>query len=163
MEKSITIIQGKAEAMQKMVDETSVTTVEELKAVADKIKNVKILGKAIRTEMEKTTKPAKAIIAEAQSKYLPYEKMCKEAEVALKGKAQVYMSEVERIRKEKEEKIANSVEKGNIKEQTGLKKMENLGEEKKSVSTDDSQIQMKRGIPEVIIVEIGRASCRERV
>ena len=136
-------IKTKSEEMQAMVDKTQVTTESELKSVSDKIKSIKMLGKFVKAEKEKYTQPAQQIINEARTKYLPYEKMCKEAEDQLKNKADQYMTEVENERKRKEDVIAKRAETGNIKEETAVKKMEELGEEQKSVSTGSSQIQRK--------------------
>ena len=140
---NLTEIKTKSEEMQEMVDKTQVTTEPELKLVSDKIKSIKMLGKFVKAEKEKYTQPAQQIINEARTKYLPYEKMCKEAEDQLKNKADQYMTDVENVRLAKEKKIADRAETGNIKEETAVKKMEELGEEKKSVSTGSSQIQRK--------------------
>ena len=140
---NLTEIKTKSEEMQEMVDKTQVTTEIELKSVSDKIKSIKMLGKFVKAEKEKYTQPAQQIINEARTKYLPYEKMCKEAEDQLKNKADQYMTEVENERKRKEDVIAKRAETGNIKEETAVKKMEELGEEQKSVSTGSSQIQRK--------------------
>jgi len=143
VEDSFIEIKTKSEEMQEMVDKTQVTTEPELKLVSDKIKSIKMLGKFVKAEKEKYTNPAQQIINEARAKYLPYEKMCKDAEDQLKNKADQYMTDVENVRLAKEKKIADRAETGNIKEETAVKKMEELGEEKKSVSTGSSQIQRK--------------------
>jgi len=151
-EMNLTEIKSKSEEMQKMVDETKVTTDPELKIVADKIKNIKTLGKFVRQEMEKYTKPAQEIINNARTRYLPFEKLCKDAEAQLKTKANVYMTDIENKRRAKEDAIAKRAEKGNIKEETAVRKTEEIGEEKKSVSTDSSQIQRKI-VQEIVIVD----------
>jgi len=149
---SLTEIKTKSEEMQAMVDATQVTTDNELKEVSDKTKSIKMLGKLVKAEKEKYTHPAQQIINEARAKYLPYEKMCKEAEEQLKNKADQYMTKVEDERKRKEEAIARRTETGNIKEETAVRKIEELGEEKKSVSTENSQIQ-RRMIPTAFIID----------
>ena len=149
---SLAEIKTKSEEMQAMVDKTQVTTEPELKSVSDKIKSIKLLGKFVKAEKEKYTHPAQQIINEARTKYLPYEKMCAEAESQLKNKADQYMAKVEDERRKKEEAIAKRAEKGNIKEETAVKKMEEIGEEKKSVSTGNSQIQRKM-VPTAFIVD----------
>lgn len=140
----LSTIKKQAGKMQEMVDSTIVDSEEALAAVADKIKNVKTLGKAVRAEMEKYTKPAQAIINEARAKYLPFEKMCTDAETQLKKKAGAYMDEQEAKRKKEEEKIAARVEAGKLKEETGIRKMEELGEERKSVQTESTQLQRRK-------------------
>lgn len=148
MEKSqpmdVTVVEQKVGGMQKMVDETKITNDEELAGVADKIKNIKALGKYIRQEMEKYTKPAMEIVRTAQAKYLPYEKAVKKAEDDLKVKAQIYMTDQEEKRKKQEEKIAKDLDDGKIKkEETALRKMEAIGEEKKSINTGSATLTRK--------------------
>lgn len=152
MSKEIEVIKEKIKGMQSMVDETIVSNSQELSDVTEKIKQVKVLGKLVKTEKEKYTKPAKEIIKEANSKYLPYEKECKNAEEKLKSKAGIYLDKQEVLRIEKEKKIAERVEKGNIKEETGVRKMEELGEEVKTVNSGDAQLQHKK-IKEVVITD----------
>lgn len=152
VEDSLIEIKTKSDEMQKMVDSIKVTTEQELALATDKIKSIKMLGKFVKAEKEKYTHPAQQIINEARAKYLPFEKLCDEAERQLKIKADNYMAKVEDERRKKEEAIAKRAEKGNIKEETAVRKMEELGEEKKSVSTESAQIQRKM-VPKAFIVD----------
>lgn len=149
---NLSSIQEKSEQMQKMVDGIKVTTPDELNCIAEKIKNIKTLGAHIKKEKEKLTKPAQAIINEARAKYLPFEKMCVEAERQLKTKAGIYMDGVEAERKVKEAKIAKRVDAGTLKEDTGIKKLDEIGDEKKTVSTGTAELQ-KRTVQKVEIVD----------
>ena len=149
----IKVVEEKIKGMRKMVASTKVENDEQLAAVADYIKAVKTMGKFVRQEMEKYTKPAQEIINNARAKYLPYEKECDDAERLLKSKASAYMIEQEKIRKQKEDTIAKKVEDGKFKEQTGLKKMEALGEEKKTVATQTGAKLTLKTVKEVVIVD----------
>jgi len=146
-------IKEKSSAMQGMVDETKVTNEDELNVVADKIKNIKQLGKFIKQEKEKFTKPAQAIINEARTKYLPYEKMCDSAEAQLKVKAGAYMTKVEDERIKKEESIAARAENGQLKDDTAVRKMEELGEEKKTVATVSGAKLTLKTVKEVVVAD----------
>lgn len=145
-------IQGKANAMETMVRNTTVANDDDLREVADKIKNVKLLGKAVRSEMEKYTKPAQEIINQARLKFLPFEKMCANAEAALKAKANIYMTAQENERRAREAEIAKKLEDGKIQEKTAIKRLDNLGEEQKTVSTETSKIS-RQIVKEVEIVD----------
>lgn len=146
------LIEKNLTGLQMLVKETEIKDDESLAGVATLIKNIKSLGKAIRDEMEKYTKPAKAIIDEARAKYRPYELACEEAETELKSKAQKYMIAQEDKRQKEEEKIAAKVEAGKLKEETGLKKMEALGEEKKTVVAESGAKLTLKSVKEVVIV-----------
>jgi len=152
-ELDIKIVDEKIRGMREMVADTKVENDEQLSAVADYIKSVKTMGKFIRQEMEKYTKPAREIIANAQMKFLPYEKECDEAERQLKAKASVYMIAKETERQKKEDAIVKRVETGTFKEQTGLRKMEELGEEKKTVATTTGAKLTLKTVKEVVIID----------
>jgi len=130
------VIKEKASGMQRMLDTTQVASEDDLKSVAEKIKGVKLLKKFITEQKEKYTAPAKAIIAEAREQYDPYIKVCESAEETLKGRAKTYMLEQERKAKIEEDRIAARVEKGTLKPETAMRKMEALPEVQKTVRSD---------------------------
>lgn len=147
------VVEQKIKGMHEMVAKTEVADDKTLAEVANKIKMVKDLGKAIRQEMEKYTKPAQEIINNARVKFLPYEKECDEAEKQLKAKATFYMVEVEKERLKKEESIAKRVDEGKLKEETGLRKMEEIGEEKKTIATTSGAKLTLKTVKEVVIID----------
>ena len=148
--KDLTVIEQKLSGMQKVVEKTTVKNDKDLNSITELIKNIKNLGKFIKAEKEKYTKPAQEIINNARAKYLPYEKACAEAERELKGKAGTYMQEQEEIRLEKERKI---LEDKRLKEETAEKKIEELEPVKKTVETDSGAKMTMRTIKTVEIVD----------
>lgn len=145
------IVKEKTRGMEKMLDQFEITDDRELGIVADKIKQVKILLKFIKGEKDKLVGPAKAIIAEAGEKYDPYIKKCQNAEETLKERAKKYMLQKEAKRQEEEKRIAARVEKGTMKTETAIKKLETLDEVPKTVRTDTgSGLRMsKRRVAEI--------------
>jgi hypothetical protein len=146
--KDLIVVREKIKGMQAMLDSTQVTTDAELDGVADKIKSVKTLAKAIKQMKEKFTEPAKAIIAQAKEMYDAPLKQCLNAEEVLKSRANKYMSEKEAKRIEEERKIAARVEKGTMRTDTAMKKIEALPEVKNTISTNQgSKLRMvKRSV-----------------
>jgi len=132
----LVVIKEKASGMQRMLDTTRVDNEKDLKSVAEKIKGVILLKKFITEQKGKYTAPAKEIIAKAREQYDPYIKECENAEETLKGRAKTYMLEQERIGKIEENRIAARVEKGTLKPETAMKKMEALPEVQKTVRSD---------------------------
>lgn len=122
--------------MEAMVAATQVTNDDELNLVADKIKQIKKLEKYVLQEKEKYTEPAKKIIEEAKEQYDPYIKQCRNAEIMLKEKAKKYMLAKEEKRETKIDNIAGRVERGTMKQETAIEKLENLPEEQKTVRSD---------------------------
>ena len=140
----ITAIKRQAMKAQEVVNQTTITNDDDLVAVADQINVIKKLKKEIRTEMEKYTKPAQAIINEARAKYLPLEKICDEAESQLKAKVAEYMDAQEAKRLKEEEKIVAKIEAGRMKEETGIRKIEELGNEVRTIQTENTQLQRRK-------------------
>jgi hypothetical protein len=119
-----------------MLETTLVTNDEELSSVAEKISQIKKLGAFIKQEKEKFTKPAKEIIATANGRFDPFIKECQNGEIVLKQRAAAYMEDKEEKRKLEEARIAARVEKGTMKPETAIKKMEAMPEEQKTVRTE---------------------------
>ncbi len=144
-------VEEKIKGMKAMVEGTEIKTDEDLEKVADTIKEVKTLGKIVKAEKERFTKPAMEIVNNAREKYLPFEQECKDAENALKDKADVFMEARDKKIEEEEARIAAKVEKGSIKEETGLKQMENVEQQKPTIKTE-SGAQLQRKMVDVAVI-----------
>jgi hypothetical protein len=143
-EQSIAIVEEKIRGMSAMVDGTQVTNDDEFAAVADRIKEVKTLAKYIKQEKEKFTAPAKAIIEEANTRFNPYIKECDNAAQTLEERAKKYYADKEKKIEADKLKIAARVEKGTLKAETAIKKLETLPEQQKTVRTDKSALRMSK-------------------
>lgn len=154
--KDLEVVQQKTAGMKKMLEETVVTNEEELAAISDHIKNVKNLGKFIKAKKEEFTAPAKVIIDRAKEMFDGPIKECANAEEILKSKAQKYLVAKEDARLKAEKKIADDLESGKIKKtETAMKKIEALPEQKKSIRTESSGLQMtKRNVCEILDVSL---------
>jgi hypothetical protein len=149
-ETEIAIVQEKISGMKGVVETTKITREQDLPVASDVIKKIKTLEKFIRTEKEKYTMPAKQIIKEANEKYDPYIKECQNAEAIIKSRVKEYMDLADERRKAEELKIANRVEKGTMKPETAVEKIEAMPEEKKTIKTENSSI--KRSIKKVAVI-----------
>jgi len=137
-EKGLSVIKTKAEGMSKMLEKFQVVDDKSMELVADKIKEVKMLGKFIKQKKDEYVAPAKAIIETAKTDYDPYIKMCENAEITLKDRAVKYHDKIEKERKIEEDKIAKKAESGYIKTETAMTKIEALPEVQKTVRTDNN-------------------------
>ena len=150
-QKDLVVVQDKIKGMQKMLAITLITSEEELQAVSDKVKQVKMLCKWVEQKKDQYVKPAKQIIDQAKETYDPYIKECKNAEEVLKQRATAYMLEQDRKRKEDEAKLAAKVESGYMKPETAAKKMEAMPEVQKTVRTAESGLRLvKRKVAKII-------------
>lgn len=148
----IAVVRQTVKKMQAMIESSPVTNDEELASVADKVKNIKTLAKAIKEKKDKFVAPAKAIVEEAKATFDPLIKECENAEIVLKERAKKYMLEQEAKRKAQEEKIAAKVEAGTMKPETAAKKMEAMPQVQNTVRTDQgSGLRMaKRKIAKIV-------------
>lgn len=132
----IEVVRQSVSRMKTMIESSPVTTDEELGTVADKVKNIKTLAKAIKEKKDKFVAPAKAIVDEAKATFDPLIKECENAELILKERAQKYMLAKEEKDRIAKEKIAAKVEAGTMKPETAVKKMEAMPEVQNTVRTD---------------------------
>lgn len=150
--KDLIIVREQIAGMKEMIDSTVVTNGKELEEISDKIKKVKFLLKIVKDKKEKYVEPAKQIISEARETYDPMIKECENAEEVLKQKAKVYMLDVEKKEKEAQDKIAARVEKGTLKPETAMRKLEAMPEAPKTVRSDTgSALRMsKRKVAKIL-------------
>lgn len=152
----IKVVEEKIRGMRAMLESTEVTNDDQLAEVAEKVEKIHTLGKFVRQEMERYTKPAQQIITNARERFLPYEKECIDGEAMLKSKAGAYMRAQEEERKRKEDQIAKQLENGRIKEQTAIRKMEAVGEAKRTVAAPSGARLTMRTVKVVVIEDASK-------
>lgn len=152
MNKDLEVVDQKVKGMKDVVEKIVILTDQDLASISDHIKNVKNLGKFIKAKKEEFTAPAKEIIEKAKEMFDGPIKECANAEEILKAKAQRYLEAKEAKRIADEKKIADDLAKGKIKKvETAVKKLENLPDQQKKVSTESSTLRMqKRKVVEIV-------------
>lgn len=131
---AVAIVQSKIAGMKEMLAATKVESDEDAGQAAVHIKGVKTLLAYVKEQKDKLVKPAKEIIAEAGEKYDPFIKECQNAEIILKGRVQKYLDDKEAKRRLEQQRVADRVERGTMKTETAVAKMEKIGDEKKTIS-----------------------------
>jgi len=126
---------------------------DDLASVSDKVKEVKDTAKAIEADKEKFTAPAKAIVAQARATYDPLIDICKRLEKALKDKATTYIVEKNKRLAAEKELHASRAEKGEIKEETALRRIEAVPEETRSMKTGSSELRVTM-VEDIEIVDV---------
>lgn len=136
------VIKEEAVGIEKEITKITVTNDDELRELSDKVKQVKTLLKRAEEAKEKFTAPAKDIIAQAKTLYDPLIAQCKNFEKILKEKGIEYVVEKNKKIAAKQEKIVARAESGNIKEETAIKKLEELPDQSKSAKTESSEFRV---------------------
>jgi len=101
------------------------------------------VGDQIEERKEMITKPINLALKEARALFAPLERPFKEAIAILRDKMSVYQTETIRLQREQEIKIANRVISGNIKVETGVRKIEELEKTEKNVSTEAGSVNFR--------------------
>ena len=152
-ETELVVYKEKIKGMKEMVEETKVIDEKTAGEVSDKVKNIKMLSKAIEQKRDKILKPASEIVKEARLTYNPLIQECEYAERALKGKySEWFLAEEKRVAAE-ELKVAKKVESGYIKPETAVKKMEEINVTDNTIKGKDSMLSVKK-VPVAVIKDI---------
>lgn len=109
----------------------------------DMLKQIKVVGKLITEKKELITKPLNQALKEARDMFRPYEETCEETEKIVKQKMVAYQNEQEKKRREELAKIEAKVEKGTMKMETAIKKIENVQEVQTSVQGSTGAISTR--------------------
>lgn len=121
-----------------------VTNDEDAERATNVVKEAKEFRLMVEKERDEYVAPAKQIIENAKRVYDPIINQVKVAEQKVRNAIQFYLVEKEKKRKIEEDKIAAKVEVGKLKPETAVRKLENLGESKKSVSTGGATLGIRK-------------------
>ena len=105
-----------------------IKTAEDMEKASELLTQVKQVAKAITERKESITRPLMAGLSEARNLFKPFEVDYIEAEKTIKAKMLAYsIDEEERIEKEKS-KVEGRLERGTIRQDTAISKMEAIGD-----------------------------------
>ena len=142
--KNLIIVKNNVTKATNAADELVIKNNEELSKATELLVKIKLVAKQVKQEMEKLTKPAKAIIAEAKAKYEPFLDNCEQAEAIVKQKMVAYNLEVQAEARKAEEKILQDFGVGKIKKiETVAKKIDEIEKTQSSVHVDQGSVQFK--------------------
>lgn len=130
------VVESKVKNAVKAVEEISIKTDEDLQNAATVLTNVKKLQKWLTGEKEKIVKPMREAMNAARAIFAPLEEQIDGAEKKLKSAMVTYQIKKEAEQKKKEESIAARVEKGQLKEETAVRKLEAMPEVKNNLQTE---------------------------
>lgn len=106
-------------------------------------KDIKTKLETITTRKEEITKPLNAALKSVRDLFRPLETMGETALSVIKGKMLDWTREEDRKAEEAKRKLAERVEKGTMKPETAVKKIEAIKEPEKTVVTDAGKATTK--------------------
>jgi len=126
--KEVVEFRSQVDFVKTMADQLNIESEEDMKNASDLLVQVNQVEKAIQERKEKITRPLMAGLSEARELFKPMEAGHAEAKKTIKAKMLTYtLAEEERIEKEKSRVIARA-EKGTIRQDTAIEKLENIGD-----------------------------------
>lgn len=115
---------------------------EDLSKLSDWTKQVKDVSKKVTIEKDEYVKPAKEIISKAKSVYDPFLELAKKVEKILKDKGTAYVIARNKAIEDQKGKIAGRAERGTIREETAVRKMEELPDQIKTAKGESSEFRV---------------------
>lgn len=107
-------------------NDITIDSQESLASAADILKAVKDAGKVVKSEKEKITKPLNDALKNARDLFRPIEDDLKKGEAIIKDKMIDFEAEVEAKRAEEAARLERRVEKGTMRVDTAMRKMDDL-------------------------------------
>jgi len=107
-------------------NDITIDSQESLASAADILKAVKDAGKVVKAEKEKITKPLNDALKNARDLFRPIEDDLKTGERIIKDKMVDYEAEIEAKRAEEAARLERRVEKGTMRVDTAMRKMDDL-------------------------------------
>jgi hypothetical protein len=144
-EKAVEVYQAKAdELLIKPAESLTITSPEQNVVVTERLAKLKKLGKEIKTEKEKATKPINEALRKVREWWAPLEKAVEDAELKLASSLLVYKRKVEEEARKKEAQIAARVERGTMKLETAERKLDQVQRVEKHTDTSFGRIQFRK-------------------
>lgn len=107
-------------------NDISIETADDLAAATDVLSAVKAAGKVVKARKEEITKPLNEALKSARAMFKPLEDDLSTGERIIKDKMLDYENEIERKRQEEAAKLEQRVEKGTMRVDTAMRKMDDL-------------------------------------
>ena len=150
--KSVEIYKAKTnEYMQKTAGLLPITSLEENAKVIEYKAELKKLGKEVKEEKEKATKPLNEVLKTVREWWSPLEKLIDERESNLEKLLLDYKHKIEDEARKKEAQIAARVEKGTMRLDTAERKLDELPKIQTTTHTAAGQVQFRK-IPQMRII-----------
>jgi len=141
--KEIALYKTKITSVQREAEAYTIVSQTDMDHGADLLHVIAGIEKSITQRKEEITRPLMTALASARDLFKPLEVAHAEAKKVIKGKMlEFQIQEEERIAKE-QARIAARVEKGTMKGETAIAKLENLGEAPLSASGSVGKIQTR--------------------
>ncbi len=163
--KELTVVKQQVSKIIKSAESCVVTNEVEYKEASELFNLIKKIGKSVKARKEAITKPINESLKSVRELFKPIEVNCSTAQDIVDKKIGVYENAQEEKRRIEKERIANRVEKGTMKVETAVEKMDNITEAPRSVAgvmstrmirkvriTDESKLPREYLLPNLVLI-----------
>lgn len=138
------VVESKVSNAYKEATEFVVKSDEDMSRGALLLTNIKKLSKYITSEKENVLKPLREATSAARALFAPLEERTEEAEKKVRLAMATYNDKQEAERKRKEDSIVARAEAGQLKEETAVRKLEELPEVKTTVRSEEGAVSFRK-------------------
>lgn len=124
--KEVALVKRQATEALSAANDIAIESQEDLEKATDVLSKIKQVGKMIKERKELITRPLMDSLNSVRDLFKPIEQSHAEAESIIKRKMLAFQDEQDRKRREEEARIAARVEKGTMKIETAVRKVEAL-------------------------------------
>lgn len=153
MKKELLKVKQKTDKVLSVAQRIVITSKKELVKASEILSQINLIGDSIREKKSAIIKPLNLALSEARLLFKPLEDQHKEAISIINKKIIDYDNKVEVERIKKEQQISNRVDKGTLKMETAIKKIDELDESGKQVETKNGKVRFYNKREAVIIDE----------
>jgi hypothetical protein len=141
--KEVALVKGQATKALAAANDLVIANDQDLPVATELLAKIKQVGKLIKERKEEITKPLNAALVSARELFKPIETSHAEAEAIIKRKVLSYQDKVETERAAAAAKIAARVEKGTMRTDTAMRKMDDLQEVQTKTSTASGTVSTR--------------------
>lgn len=141
--KEVALVKTQATKALAAANDLVIASDNDLPIATELLAKIKTVGKMIKDRKEEITKPLNAALASARELFRPIETSHADAELVIKKKILGYQDFVEKQRLEAASKIAARVEKGTMRTDTAMRKMDDLQEVQTKTSTASGTVSTR--------------------
>ena len=142
--KGLSLIKTQTSALENKINLITIQNKDNYVEAITLLNRINAMGKIIKLKKELITKPLNESLRNARELFKPLEDQFLNAEKIIKKKMLDYSQEVNKIAQEKEEKIAERMEKGIIKLETAEKKINEVDRIKKTTQGSYGKVTIRQ-------------------
>src|SRR3990167_5072296 len=142
--KALVPIKARTNKMQTVVNALVINNERGLDEAAKIRAGIKAVAKEIDEKKKEITQPLNLALKNVRGLFVPLEEACEKASRAVDSKVLDYHQKISKEREEAEAKLAKRVDNGTMKMSTAAKKMEELPEAQRHVTTENGAITIRK-------------------